>query len=115
VTTRKYQAGQFNTLVRIEQLVAAQDALGAPGQNWTLFTEWWARVTPITGSEAFGDQQIEAKAQLTLEGNFISGVTAKMRVNDHGKFYDITSPPLVFVDHAQRYMTILAKHGLNDG
>jgi SPP1 family predicted phage head-tail adaptor len=115
MTTRKYQAGQFNTLVRIERLDVGQDALGAPLRTWNLFATWWARVNPLTGSEAYAAQQIQAKAQISLEGPFIAGVTAAMRINDHGAFYDIVSPPLEFDDHSAKYMTILAKSGLNNG
>lgn len=116
MTTRSYQAGQFTNLVTLEQLAeASQDALGAPSRAWTTFATWWTRVNPLTGSEAYSDRQIEASAQLKFEGNYIAGVTPKMRINDHGVFYDIVSPPLVFGDRAARYMTILAKLGVGNG
>lgn len=112
---RTYQAGEFNTKVAIEQLTPAVDAVyGSKAMTWTAFASWWCRISPMTGQEAYANQAIEAKSTFKMEGPFISGVNAKMRVNDHGAFYDITSPPLD-LDNRHRYMVILAKTGIDRG
>jgi hypothetical protein len=107
-----HQAGQFNTLVRIEQLDARRTrTLGSPAQTWTLFATGGAASNPVTGSEAFSDQADRGEgADLKLDGNFIAGVTAKMRVNDHGTYYDIRRRRSLGGALA-RYMTLLAKTG----
>lgn len=110
-----HQAGEFNIKVTIEQLDATQDTYGDPAKTWSTFATWWCKENPVTGSESYGAQAIQAKAELKLEGNYIAGVTAKMRVNNHGVFYDITSPPLVWDGHSSRYMTLLCKVGVNLG
>lgn len=110
-----HQAGEFNTLVNIEMLQPAVDAAyGSKAATWALFSAWWCRIAPITGSEVYANQAIEAKANFKLEGSFIAGVTARMRVNDNGTFYDITSPPLDW-DNRHVNMTILAKTGIDRG
>lgn len=109
-----HQSGEFNTLVRIEKFDTGQDTFGAPATTWGLVTTWWCRINPLTGNEAYANQAIEAKAQYKMDGTFIAGIDAKMRVNDHGVFYDITSPPLNW-DNRSRFMTILAKTGIDRG
>ena len=47
-------------------------------------------------------------------GRAASGVTARMRINDNGTLYDITSPPLDW-DNRHVYMTVLAKTGIDRG
>jgi SPP1 family predicted phage head-tail adaptor len=110
-----HQAGEFNTLVAIEQLQPPVDAVyGSKAATWVLFASWWCRINPISGQEAYANQAIEAKANFKLDGSFVAGVTARMRVNDHGALYDITSPPLDW-DNRHRYMTLLAKTGIDRG
>lgn len=110
-----HQSGEFDTLVAIERLDPAADpTYGAPSTSWIPFATWWCRVAPVTGSESYGDQAIQAKATVKMDGPYIAGVTAKMRVNDHGTFYDITSPPLIW-DNRNCFMTLLGKTGVNVG
>lgn len=105
-----HQSGEFNTRVLIEQLDTGTDAYGAPLKTWNAvpFATWWCRINPISGNESYSNQAIEADAKLKMDGQYISGVTAKMRVNDHGTLYAITSPPLNW-DNRRVYMTLLAK------
>lgn len=110
-----HQAGEFNTKVSIERLAPVVDATyGSKAETWVLFSVWWCKVNPVSGNEVYADQAVQAKANYKLDGPFIAGVTARMRVNDHGSYYDITSPPLDW-DNRHTYMTLLAKAGVNRG
>jgi hypothetical protein len=109
-----HQAGEFNTKVRIEQLDATQDAYGAPVADVDALLDLVVPHRAGHRQRGYGNQAIEAKAQLKLDGNFIAGVTAKMRVNDHGTSTTSRRRRSTGTT-AARYMTLLAKTGLNRG
>lgn len=106
-----HQSGEFNTRVTIEKLDAGQDGYGGPAITWSTYATWWCRINPVSGKESYADQAIQAQANYKMDGSFVAGVTAKMRVNNHGVLYEIASPPLDW-DDRHAYMTLLAKTGV---
>lgn len=74
------QAGKLNQRVKIQQLVAGQDALGQPVETWSDLATVWANVRYQTGIEAINSDAEVSLARASVRIRYRSDVTAGMRV-----------------------------------
>lgn len=86
------EIGDYDHRVIIEQPTESQNAIGETTATWSTFSNWWASKTHLGGGESETNGQRYATATYEWKGNFISGVTTKMRLNEGGLLFDITAP-----------------------
>jgi SPP1 family predicted phage head-tail adaptor len=85
------RAGKLRHRITIEAPTASQDEYGEPIPTWApLFTVWAAR-EDLAGREYFAAAQIQSEVTTKFRIRHRDGITAKMRVNDGGRLYDIAA------------------------
>ena len=107
------RAGQLDHYVLIEQPTETTDAYGQAVKSWATYVDAWAGIAPLRGSERILAGQEAAGADTKITMRYVSGVTAKMRVNEDGTLYDIK-----FVSDVRKQgemMELLCVEGLSDG
>jgi SPP1 family predicted phage head-tail adaptor len=82
-------AGNYRHLVRIEQLVPGQDAIGQPNITWQLFAQVWADIRFDNGLESIKADLPKSVARASVRIRHLPGVTAAMRVVHGAVVYDI--------------------------
>jgi SPP1 family predicted phage head-tail adaptor len=84
------RAGKLDRRIVIQALGVVRDGLGQPVETWSPAYTRFAEVQSVSGGEAFGDQQREAKATKTFRIRHIAGLAPKThRIAFDGEAYDI--------------------------
>lgn len=85
------RTGKLRKRVTIEQRGAGQSTAGQPNAGWTTFFTAWASIEPLSGREMLVAEaaQSELTHRVTLRYRAAAPVTAKMRVNYAGRFFNI--------------------------
>ncbi len=102
------RAGRLHQRVTIEQVTGeARDGRGELTPTWGAFaSNLPAAVVPLRGREFFEAHQENRELTHKIILRYLSGVTAKMRVNYGGRYFDIVSPP-INVDEKNRELNLM--------
>ena len=87
-------AQRLNKSIIIEQPTETRDANGVVIQTWATYYSCKAAIVPLNGREYFQARQVAADVTTRFRlryCNLAAGITAKMRVNWGGIYYDIES------------------------
>ena len=90
MTTRLLSA-ELDRRVRLERRVEETDASGQSVPRWLPLSEVWAKVEPVNGREAFGQQQVVATGDVRITIRWRDDVTPLHRVVHDGRAYDVVS------------------------
>jgi len=85
------RAGSLRHRVSVEHFTSTQNEYGEPVETWSEFLEIWAAREDLTGREYFSSQQVNAEVTTRFRTRYVPGLSAKMRLNDAGTFYEILS------------------------
>lgn len=110
------QAGKLRNKVTIEQYVAGspeQRASGEPDAAWSVYATTMAEIRPLVGREFFAAQQVSSKVDTKIRIRYRTGVTAGMRVNKSGTYYNIEA--VINVENRNRELMLMCGTGVNDG
>jgi SPP1 family predicted phage head-tail adaptor len=83
------RAGDFDTLVSIQQKVVARDAYRAEVVSWIEFAKAWAKVEGLTVREQLIAEGRQAQRALKVKMRYLPGVLASMRVQFEGRTLEI--------------------------
>jgi SPP1 family predicted phage head-tail adaptor len=72
--------GELRHKITIEHVTEVQDENGNITNDWAIFLEDWAQVTPLAGAEAFQARQLDASLDHRVQLRYRPGVRPKMRV-----------------------------------
>ena len=92
------RAGQFRTLVVIQNPATGEDAAGQPVIGWVNFASVWADVKNLSGIET-ARAAVVSEVKVSIRIRYLEGVTASMRVAVGAAFYYVTA---VLPDVAKR-------------
>ena len=85
------RAGPLDRRVRLERRFEETDASGQSVVRWLPLATVWARVEPLGGREAFGQQQWVATGDVRFTIRWRDDVTPLHRVVHEGRAYDVVS------------------------
>lgn len=88
------ESGRLDRRITLQRAVATQDATtGEQVLTWADEATIWAAVEPLSGSELFRAQQLEAKADTRFLLRYRPNVTpaGTLRISYAGRTYDIRS------------------------
>ena len=110
----KLRAGLLRHYAAIEQRSITQDSNLDQSSTWTTFLQDWMAIEPMSGRELIAAAAVQNVATHLITMRFRAGVTAQMRVNYNGRFFNITSPPRNYEERG-RMMEFEAQEGLVSG
>jgi len=89
------RAGKLRHFVTIENYNASPDSIGEPIKGWIAYAQVWASIEPLSGTEFFKAQQMQAEVTNKILIRPLKFTSAKMRVVHGTDIYDIQSvlPP----------------------
>lgn len=91
---RPSRAGKFRDQVRILELKEVRMPGGRYQKDWEEFLKVRAKVIPLSGTERFQAQQIQAELTHRVEMRYHEGIKPQMRVEYKGRTFEITQPPI---------------------
>ena len=73
----------------VEQRDTTPDTHGTPANTWATFGTYQAAVEPLRGREFFAADQANSEVTTRIRIDYVSGITAKMRVSFESRYYNI--------------------------
>lgn len=86
------RAGALRHRIIIEQGTPSQNDFGEETLAWSTLATVWAKKEDLSGNELFHAQQVNAEVTTQFQIRHRGDVTAKMRINLGGTFYNVLSP-----------------------
>ncbi len=105
--------GKLNRRITIQQRTEGLDSYGQPNQSWIDVATVWANIKPIKGRELLIAQSMRSEVTHNIDIRYRTGITAAMRVNYNGRFFNIQA----VIDENERHQTLALQctEGTNDG
>lgn len=91
--------GRLNRRVDILVFQKERDEYGGEIGKWIKYKTVWAHVAPISGTEVFRSQQVDAQNVTTITIRYRKDVTVLNRIKYLDKTYEIIGNPDVNSDH----------------
>lgn len=85
------RAGLLNRRVRILARFVETDSHRQPVEQWQEIAAVWARVEPLGGREAFGQQQYVATGDVRFTIRYRADLTPLNRLRFEGRDYDVVT------------------------
>jgi SPP1 family predicted phage head-tail adaptor len=101
------RAGNLRNYITIQQSTEIQDENLELIFSWSTFVLCWAEILPLVGREYWTARQSLAETTGKIRIRYIAGVTAKMRVTDGSKTYDIEA--VIDVENRHEELVLLVK------
>jgi len=86
--------GRLRNYITIQQPTESFDSNGELVLTWSTFVQCWAEILPLVGREYYSARQVNAELTGKIRMRYIKNITAKMRIIDGAKTYEIASPPI---------------------
>jgi SPP1 family predicted phage head-tail adaptor len=87
----RIQAGKYRLPVTIQQRQFTQDSYGSTTEDWTTIYTTRAAILPLTGSEMFKADEINAQITHRIQLRYLPNVTPDMRILYNDRVFWITS------------------------
>lgn len=104
--------GGLNRRVEILQFVEERDGFGGVDGRWEIVGRVWARIEPVSGTEFFSAQQINAETVTRVTIRFYAGLTVMHRIRYGDKLFEITG--ITDTATAHRWTVINCKELVNE-
>jgi len=106
------EIGKLNRRVEILEFKVERDAYGGADGVWLVAESLWASICPVSGTEYFSMQQIDAQTVVTITVRYNPRITVMHRVRYGSKIYEIIG---VGDENANHEVTVLnCKEMVND-
>ena len=81
--------GELNRRIEILEYVKERDSYGGIDREWQVLTKVWAKIVPVSGTEYFRSQQVNAETttRVTVRFNAVINVTHRIRYD--GKLFEV--------------------------
>jgi SPP1 family predicted phage head-tail adaptor len=108
------KAGQLRHPVKLQSLVAGQDAIGQPTMVWADVASIWADIRFVNGLEVVKADASVSVARCSIRIRYRAGVNAGMRIAEGTTYYyDINA---VLPDSTgKRFLDLACEQGANNG
>lgn len=102
------RTGKLRNQAAIQSNAPTRDTIGGEAAVWSDFSNpWWCDIIDVSGGELFRGRVVHAQANYRLEGRYVAGVTAKMRVLFGARVFDIMA--VANVDNRGRTLQLDAR------
>jgi SPP1 family predicted phage head-tail adaptor len=101
------RAGLLEQRIALSRNEPTKNAFNEDVDSWTSYASTWARVSPISGSERWAAQQINAEITHEVEIRWspaVKDIKAEHRVEFDGRVFKILGP---YVPHERRVNIII--------
>lgn len=114
------KAGKLRTRITIEQLVTGSPQttpIGEVDAAWATYASVYAQIQPMLGREFMAAEQVQSKVDTKIRCRYMpdvtDGITAAMRINASGVYYNIEAA--INVDNLNREWLLYCSTGVNQG
>lgn len=101
------RAGNLRNYVVIQRSTETHDSNQELILTWSTFASVWAEILPLIGREYWASRQVVSEVTGKIRIRYLAGVTAKMRVIDGSKTYDIEA--VIDVENKHEELVLLVK------
>lgn len=91
MTRYRINPGKYRQPITIQQRQFTQDSYGGTTEDWVTVYETRAGIFPLSGSEFFKADQINAQVTHKIQFRYLNGVTPDMRILFNNRVFQITS------------------------
>ena len=105
--------GRLNRRIDILKYEVTRDEYGGEQREWVKVKSLWASIQPVSGTEVFRSQQVDAQNVTTITIRYRKDVTVLNRIKYLDKTYEIIGNPDVNSDH--KMMTLNCKEIVSYG
>lgn len=106
--------GNLRHLVRIEEpTLSSAGAYGGKATTWSLYATARADIRPVSGAKLFAAQAVQSRVDVEIIIRYIDGVTAGMRINHNGTYYNISH--VINRNTRDRELLLMCETGLDEG
>jgi SPP1 family predicted phage head-tail adaptor len=91
MTRYRVQAGKYRSPVSIQQRQFGEDSYGSTTEDWITVYETRAGIFPLSGSEFFKADEINAQITHKIQMRYLPNVTPDMRILYNNRVFMITS------------------------
>ena len=105
--------GKLNRRISILKYEVTRDEYGGEQREWAVQRTLWANILPVSGTEYFKSQQVEAQNITTIIIRYRTDITVLNRVKYLDKTYEIIGISDNFTDH--KMLTLNCKEVVNYG
>lgn len=91
--------GRFNRRIDILKYDVTRDEYGGEIKEWVVVKSLWAYIQPVSGTEYFKAQQVDAQNITTITIRYRTDITVLNRVKYQDKTYEIIGISDVKTDH----------------
>jgi len=109
------QSGKFDKRIELQQATESRDATGGVTRAWATVVTRWAEVKPLTGSEKFTAEQMEARTTTLIRIRYYAGIDTTWRVKRGTIFYNINAVVNEGMDDSVILLQCTENEGRQDG
>jgi SPP1 family predicted phage head-tail adaptor len=102
MTRYRINPGKYRQPITIQKRQFTQDSYGGTTEDWIDVYHIRAGIFPLSGSEFFKADQINAQITHRIQMRFLSGVTPDMRILYNNRVFQITS----VIDFQERHIEL---------
>ncbi|USK46345.1 phage head closure protein [Cytobacillus oceanisediminis] len=107
----RLNSGLFRNRITFLQSTSTEDELGQKEIVWAHYTNAWAMIKTVKGSEYVAAASDQAELTYRFIIHYIPGISKNMRIDFNGRIFDIIEPP-INDDELDETVTILARENL---
>lgn len=108
------RAGRLRNMVTVEQPVkGSAGSYGGTAITWTEYAKVWADIIPASGARLFAAQAAQSKVDAEIRMRFLDGITAGMRINHGGTYYNIEY--VLNPNMRDRELVLMCSTGVDEG
>ena len=105
--------GNLNRRIDILEYIVTRDEYGGEDGEWKIKESLWANIEPISGTEFFQAQTVNAETVVKITMRYNPKITVLNRIQYQGTVYEIIG---VIDSHTAHRATVLnCKERVNDG
>lgn len=81
--------GKLNRRIEVLEYISERDSFGGTDGIWQTVGRVWANIEPVSGTEFFNAQQVNAEMTTKITVRFYAGLTVMHRIKYGEKLYEI--------------------------
>ncbi len=93
------EIGKMNRRVNILECIVVRDEYGGEEKSWIVKKSVWANIKPVSGTEVFKAQQVEAQNVTSIIIRYRTDISVLNRIEYKNKLYEIIGVSDEETDH----------------
>lgn len=103
-------AGSLRHKISLQQYILYDDGMGGQQEIWDEYAEVWARISPLSGTEAVVGMQLQDSISHDILLRYRDDVKAKHRVVYEGREFNIRS--VIDIEERKRFLQLRCEEGV---